>query len=67
MVALAERRGPASSFCPSEAARQVAVDWRPLMPVVREMSVELGLEATQKGVPVDAVTARGPIRLRKRA
>lgn len=57
----AERAG--RSFCPSEAARALASDWRPLMPEVRRVAAEIGLRATQKGLPVDPVTARGPIRL----
>ncbi|MEM9853840.1 MAG: DUF3253 domain-containing protein [Pseudomonadota bacterium] len=51
------------SFCPSEVARAVAIDWRPLMPRVRELAKREGLTATQKGRPVDPVKARGPIRL----
>ncbi|MBF9042816.1 DUF3253 domain-containing protein [Rhodobacterales bacterium HKCCE4037] len=57
----AERAG--RTFCPSEAARVLADDWRPLMPEVRRVAAELGLHATQRGVAVDPVTARGPIRL----
>ncbi|MEX3014278.1 DUF3253 domain-containing protein [Gymnodinialimonas hymeniacidonis] len=56
-----ERAG--KTFCPSEAARAVAEDWRPLMPDVRRVAAELGLRATQRGVEVDPLTARGPIRL----
>ncbi|MEM6895861.1 MAG: DUF3253 domain-containing protein [Pseudomonadota bacterium] len=51
------------TFCPSEAARRVASDWRPLMPRVRELAKAEGLTATQKGHPVDPTQARGPIRL----
>lgn len=57
----AQRAG--GSFCPSEAARALAQDWRPLMPEVRRVAAEIGLRATQRGVPVDPLTARGPIRL----
>ncbi|MEJ6393927.1 DUF3253 domain-containing protein [Gymnodinialimonas sp. 2305UL16-5] len=57
----AERAG--RTFCPSEAARAVAKDWRPLMPEVRRVAKQLGLRATQRGVPVDPITARGLIRL----
>ena len=56
-----ERMG--KTFCPSEAARRVASDWRPLMPRVRELAKAEGLTATQKGNPVDPTQARGPIRL----
>ena len=63
---LAAARGPESTFCPSEAARRLADDWRPLMPAVRRVARDIGLVATQGGTPVDPVTARGPIRLRVR-
>ena len=59
--ALAETRAP-KSFCPSEAARRVTDDWRPLMPRVRALAKAEGLLATQKGRPVDPEAARGPIR-----
>ena len=60
------RRG---TFCPSEAARRVAAgeaEWRALMPLVRAVAREMGLRATQGGVEVDPVAARGPIRLARR-
>lgn len=63
LMDLAQRRGPGRSFCPSEAARALHDDWRPLMPDVRRVAARLPLLATQKGQPVDPVTARGPIRL----
>ena len=56
-----DRRG--RTFCPSEAARQLDRDWRPLMPEIRRVAADIGLAATQKGVRVDPVAARGPIRL----
>ena len=61
---LAHQRGLAASFCPSEAARALAADWRPLMPEVRRVAAGLPLLATQGGQPVDPLAARGPIRLR---
>ncbi|WP_245904274.1 DUF3253 domain-containing protein [Roseicyclus mahoneyensis] len=61
---LAQQRGAGASFCPSEAARALSDDWRPLMPEVRRVAAGLPLVATQKGAPVDPMTARGPIRLR---
>jgi len=64
LMDLAHQRGLEKSFCPSEAARAVAEDWRPLMPEVRRVAADLPLVATQKGAPVDLQTARGPIRLR---
>ncbi len=57
----AERAG--KTFCPSEAARALACDWRPLMLDVRRVAADLGLRATQRGVVVNPLTARGPIRL----
>lgn len=63
LLQLAAERGAGRSFCPSEAARLVAEDWRPLMPEVRAVAKALGLRATQRGVAVDPVEARGPIRL----
>lgn len=62
-MALARARGPEKSFCPSEAARRLSDDWRPLMDDVRRVAGDLPLRATQKGEPVDPVRARGPIRL----
>ena len=56
-----------ATFCPSEAARGLAGDWRPLMGPVRATAARLvsdgRLRATRKGEPVDPATARGPIRL----
>ncbi len=60
---LAHRRGGGATFCPSEAARALAEDWRPLMPRVRQVAARLPLRATQAGVEVDQVAAKGPIRL----
>ena len=62
---LALRRGAGASFCPSAVARALADDWRPLMPAVRQAAAGMdGIEATQRGRPVDPRTAVGPIRLR---
>ncbi|MBJ3762651.1 DUF3253 domain-containing protein [Maribius pontilimi] len=63
LMTLARERGPDKSFCPSEAARAVAQDWRPLMDDVRRVAATLPLSATQGGEPVDPETAKGPIRL----
>jgi hypothetical protein len=60
-------RGPGRTICPSEVARALAADWRPLMPAVRAEAARLAAEGriavTQKGRPVDPETARGPVRL----
>ena len=65
LLDLARRRKLGSTFCPSEAARAVTRDWHPLMPDVRRLAEEIGLIATQKGVVVNPVEARGPIRLQR--
>ncbi|MGB3556789.1 MAG: DUF3253 domain-containing protein [Jannaschia sp.] len=60
---MAERRSPAT-FCPSEIARALASDWRPLMPRIRAIAVGLPeIRATQAGEEIAADSARGPIRL----
>lgn len=67
--ALVDARGPGKTICPSEVARDLAGDgdFRALMPHVREAASVLAergeLCVTQRGEPVDARTARGPIRL----
>ena len=67
MLDLALRRGRGKTFCPSDVARGLAADWRPLMGRVRAVAAaHPDVEAVQKGVPVDPLTARGPIRLRLR-
>ncbi|RVT85887.1 DUF3253 domain-containing protein [Rhodobacteraceae bacterium CCMM004] len=63
LMELARARGSDKSFCPSEAARALSDDWRPLMDDVRRVAATLPLTATQKGRRVDPVTAAGPIRL----
>ena len=66
---LATRSG---TVCPSEAARKVDADgWRELMEPARRAArrlVEAGeVEITQGGRVVDPSTAKGPIRIRRRA
>ena len=64
---LSERRDGAT-ICPSEAARALGDDWRPLMQPVRDTAAAMAdagrLEVTQSGRVVDPRAARGPIRLR---
>jgi hypothetical protein len=69
---LLDARAPGSSICPSDAARALAHDeagWRALMPEVRRIAAALAAEGrlrvTQHGDDVDALAARGPIRLRR--
>lgn len=53
ILALAAARGPAKTFCPSEVARQLDDDWRPLMAPIRACSRELvregALRVLQRG------------------
>lgn len=64
ILGLAVERGRARSFCPSDVARRLAADWRPLMPAVRAAAAAMPeIRATQRGRTVDPLTARGPIRL----
>lgn len=63
LMDLAGDRGVEKSFCPSEAARRLSRDWRPLMDDVRRVAAGLPLVATRGGAVVD-VAAGGPIRLR---
>lgn len=64
-------RASGASICPSEAARAVDPDgWRELMEPARSAARRLvvagEVEICQEGRPVDASTARGPIRIRRR-
>ena len=67
LMQLAEERREGCTFCPSEAARLISADWRPLMPRVREVAAELmekgKLVCTQRGAPAHPRTTRGAIRL----
>ena len=68
---LADRR-PGATICPSEAARAVDGDgWRDLMPAARAAAGRLAaageVEVTQGGEVVEVATARGPVRIRRRA
>lgn len=65
---LLARRDEGRTICPSEAARAVGDEnWRDLMPAAREAAARLAdrgeVVVTQKGMEVDAVKARGPIRI----
>lgn len=68
LLRLGAERAP-RTFCPSEAARALTEeDWRPLMGSVRaqagRLAAEGSVEVTQGGASVDALSARGPIRIR---
>ncbi|MBM7772467.1 hypothetical protein JOD54_002671 [Actinokineospora baliensis] len=58
-----------SSTCPSDAARAVTDDWRPLLPRARELARDLArageVRLTQRGAVLDPDGQwRGPIRIR---
>lgn len=67
MMLLARARRDGCTFCPSEAARRLGKDWRPLMPGVRKVAAELveegKLVCTQRGEPAHPLTTKGAIRL----
>ncbi|WP_440108477.1 DUF3253 domain-containing protein [Acidovorax sp. BL-A-41-H1] len=70
IFALLARRQPGATICPSEVARALAPSggaWREHMPQVRYVANALAqkgrLRVTRGGVPVDAATPGGPIRL----
>jgi len=60
-------RAPGRTVCPSEPARSLSDDWRPLMPRVRAVAARLAREgrlvATRRGEAVDPEASGGPIRL----
>lgn len=68
---LLAKRDKGKTICPSEAARAVGGkrEWRDLMPAAREAAARLAdrgeIVVTQKGETVDALKARGPIRIRR--
>lgn len=68
ILELVRRRGADKTICPSEVARALEDDWRPLMKDVRREAAELvrqgRIEVLQKGKVVDLAKARGAIRLR---
>jgi hypothetical protein len=70
IVELLEQRAAGATICPSEAARAVAENWRPLMERARMAARRLvdagAVEITQRGRVVDPSSARGPIRVRFR-
>ena len=68
IVEMLRSRAATSTICPSDVARAVDDDWRPLMQSVRDAAarlVERGrVEVTQGGEVVDVTTAHGPVRIR---
>jgi Protein of unknown function (DUF3253)/Uncharacterized protein conserved in bacteria (DUF2256) len=72
ILGLLDQRTAGATICPSEAARLVGGDdWRPLMEPARAAARRLvaqgSVEITQGGRVVDPSTAKGPIRVRRRA
>ena len=68
LLAQVAARGAGRSICPSEVARALTPDWRPLMPRVHEVARGLAREGrvliTQRGVVRDPdADLRGPVRL----
>lgn len=71
ILEMAAARGPASSFCPSEIARQLAgpapEQWSRLMPPVRRVAIDLAssgrLVILRKGKPADPHDFKGVYRL----
>lgn len=70
LLELAAEREVDTTFCPSEAARRLDTDWRPLMPKVREVAAALVAEGqlvcTQRGRQVHPQEAKGAIRLARK-
>jgi hypothetical protein len=68
ILELLARRAEGKTICPSDAARALDDDFRPLMEPVRQVARDMvqrgALEVTQSGRVVDIDTARGAIRLR---
>lgn len=68
MMELLWLRGREDSICPSEVARGLAHPWRPLMPLVKEVAIELAergdVEVVQRGEKVDWSKRPGAVRLR---
>ena len=70
---LLDERREGSTICPSDAARAVGSgdSWRDLMEPARQAAQSLAdegeVEITQGGEVVDLASARGPVRIRKRA
>ncbi len=72
ILALLDARAVGKTACPSEVARAFSGEgrsWRNRMPAVRAAADRLAqhgaIVVTQRGVPVSALQARGPIRLSK--
>lgn len=72
ILELLERHVAGATICPSEAARAVGgEEWRNLMEsaraAARRLEADGKVDITQGGRVVDPSTAKGPIRIRRRA
>ena len=63
-------RGMDKSICPSEVARVLAPEWRPILSATRRAAIRLAIagriDILRKGQVVDPKDVRGVIRLRMR-
>jgi hypothetical protein len=70
ILRLAAACGPGSSISPSEVARDLAVEWRPLLGPVRRAAARLAaagqIDILRKGRPIPPEALHGVIRLRIR-
>ena len=68
ILAQTSARGPDKSICPSDVARKLSDEWRPLMHLVRKAAVALAnngqIDILRKGKPIDPAAIHGVIRLR---
>jgi len=67
MLALLAERAVASSVCPSEVARRLAVGWRVVLPDVHTAAQALlrtgEVRLTQRGLSLDPGPITGPYRI----
>ena len=70
ILAQVARLRPGTTCCPSQIARDLATDWRPLMDPLRRLALQMAAEGDiavlQKGRPAGP-DPRGPIRLAQRS
>ena len=68
ILQIAAERGAEKSFCPSEVARALSEDWRPLLTHVRAAARRLAeagqIDILRHGKPIEPAAMRGVIRLR---
>ena len=69
ILAQVARLRPGTTCCPSQIARDLAADWRPLMDPLRRLALQMAVEGDiavlQKGRTAGP-DPRGPIRLAQR-